>query len=80
MPCRIGITRNPDARRAYWARRVQGMHRFQIISRHYIKSAAQAAENRKAAAHGCNSNPGGAGPELGTWHVYHFFYTRDMGP
>lgn len=80
MPCRIGITTNPDNRRAFWDGRVQGLNRFQLISKHYSKSAAQAAENQKADAHGCNSNPGGSGPELATWYVYHFFYTRDMGP
>ena len=80
MPCRIGITTNPDDRSAYWNRRVQGMRDFEIISIHQSKSAAQAAENRIAASHGCVSNPGGGGPRKATWRVYHFYYTRDMGP
>ena len=80
MPCRIGITTNIDSRRNYWDARVQGMRNFQVISSHNSRSAAQAAENRKAASHGCISSPGGGGNQNARWHVYHFFYTRDMGP
>ena len=80
MPCRIGITTNIATRRSYWNGRVQGMRNFGKISSHSSRSAAQAAENRKAASHGCNSSPGGGGDPNARWHVYHFYYTRDMGP
>ncbi len=79
LPVRKRAT-DVDDRRAYWERRVVGLRRFQIISTHLTKSAAQSAENRKTANHGCVSNPGGGGPALGPWRVYHFWYTRDMGP
>ena len=80
MPCRIGITTNIPDRQSYWNRRVQGMRLFRVISSHNSRSAAQAAEIKKAAAHGCNSSPGGGGNPNAKWHVYHFYYTRDMGP
>ena len=78
MPCRVGITADVAARRNYRSRRVQGMRQFQVISSHKLRCTVQAAENKKATTRGCHSSSGGGGNPYARWHVYHFFYTRDM--
>ena len=78
MPCRAGITTNPNERRAYWQNRVVGLRDWRIVSTHRSKSAAQAAESVYCARSGCISFPGGAGPDMATWYLYRFTYTRDM--
>lgn len=79
MPCRVGITTDPDARRAYWDGRVAGLRDWRIVSTHHSKSAAQQAEANYSVRTGCVSFPGGSGPARATWFVYRFTYTRDMG-
>lgn len=79
MPCRVGISTNPDERKRYWSGRVTGLRDWRIVSRHSTKSAAQRAETDYAERSGCVANPGGAGPERATWLVYRFTYDRDMG-
>ena len=76
MPCRVGITTRPEERKAEWERKVAGMRNWQIIGQYASKGEAQAHEDRKARAHGCQSSHGGDGS--GTWYVYHFEYARSM--
>ena len=74
MACRVGITQDMETRKAFWQRDYPRLRNFRRISTHRTKSAAQAAETKKARAHGCDHHPGGGGPERGTWYVYHFTY------
>ena len=79
MPCRVGITTDPTARRTYWNGRVIGLRDWRIVSNHSSKNAAQRAEIAYSRRSGCVSHPGGSGPERATWSVYRFTYDRDMG-
>ena len=72
MPCRIGISMNPDERRAHWERECLNLRNWQVLGRFPSKSAAQAHETSEAARLGCDASPGGAGDEHATWYVYYF--------
>lgn len=75
MPCRVGISTNPEARRADWERRVVGLRNWRIIGTHYTRIEAQAQEDDYANRHGCISHGGGRDAR-GPWHVYRFDYIR----
>jgi len=78
MPCRVGITTDLDARRAYWQNQVVGFVNWRILSRFRSKEEAQEYETRYARRHGCRAFAGG--PDTpGIWHVYRFDYTRTRG-
>ena len=75
MPCRVGITTNPSARKTFWENKVVGLRRWQILSKHFSREVAQQKEDRVAREHGCNASPGGSAAS-GVWYVYHFYYIR----
>jgi len=78
MPCRIGISTNPDARRAYWETQYYGFKNWEILAGpFYTKAGAQKRENDLAAKYGCLSHPGGADPDdaKAVWYVYAFDYS-----
>ena len=82
MPCRVGITTDPAARKAYWEGQVVGLRNW---THSYVgtKAAAQAEENsRKTNCNlfgnrgTCHGHPGGGDPDNGYWYVYEFDYDR----
>jgi len=75
MPCRVGITTNPDERKAYWESQVVGLKNWSIIGQYSSKSQAQEHENRYARNTGCKAHAGGPDTR-GTWYVYRFDYSR----
>jgi len=75
MPCRVGITTDPDTRRAYWENHVVGLTNWRIINTFRYKSDAQEYEIRYANRVGCAAHAGGPDTS-GTWYVYRFDYTR----
>ena len=74
MACRVGITTNPKGRKQYWESQYPGLRKWQILSRHRTKVAAQNKERIVAKQHGCDAHPGGSGPVRGAWNVYHFYF------
>jgi hypothetical protein len=66
MPCRVGITTNPEARKSQWASRCIGMTNWRILGTY------------RAETTGCHAHPGG-NEAPGLWYVYRFDYVRDMG-
>jgi len=74
MGCRIGMTTNLSEREAFWKSKYPKMTNWQVLSVHETKSEAQKAENNLAKKHGCDSSPGGDGPERAKWYVYGFNY------
>jgi len=75
MPCRVGITTNPQRRRSDWENQVVGLTNWRILAQYRTKSKAQEHENRYAARIGCLAHAGG--PDTpGIWHVYRFDYIR----
>ncbi len=75
MPCRVGITTDPERRKAYWESKVYGLTNWRLLKSYRSRAKAQEHEERYAARYNCQASPGGndAG---GTWHVYRFDYTR----
>lgn len=74
MACRIGITTNPDQRKAAWQREHPTLRNWEILEICQRKSDAQNRENIYAERFGCAAHPGGEGPELALWYVYYFQY------
>ena len=82
MPCRVGITNDPERRKSEWEREVYGLNNWQTHGKHWSKADAQAEENQRVSscnrggARGtCHGAPGGG--TTGPWTVYSFDYTRE---
>ena len=84
MPCRVGITRNPERRKAEWEREVVGLRnwREEFVG---SKSEAQTLEFiwqircEQIGNHGqCHAHPGGGDPDAWGWYVYEFDYVHDL--
>ena len=82
MPCRVGITTDPEERKRHWKRRVHGLRNWKqdFIGR---KSEAQAIEdsrirncNLSRNRGKCHGNHGGGDPYNPNWYVYEFDYDR----
>lgn len=87
MPCRVGITTNPEQRKRYWESRVIGFRNWQTHGYYLNKDDAQAKEDRlvqhcsvyERHRGACHGRAGGGSPyEIG-WTVYSFDYARDPG-
>jgi hypothetical protein len=80
MPCKIGITTNPEVRRIYWQNQTTGFANWQILEVFRSKAAAKEYETAYSFRHGCEEAPGTA-KESATvydwWHVCHFDYTTE---
>ena len=86
MPCRVGITTDPEQRKMYWAGRVAGFKNWQTHGWHWDKKDAQAEEDylvENCSAFEdrgtCHGKAGGGSPRENGWTVYSFDYTRDHG-
>ena len=75
MPCRVGITTNPEVRKRQWESQVVGMSNWRILAEYRSREEAQAHETRYANRYGCHAHQGGA-PASGMWSVYRFDYVR----
>ena len=78
MPCRVGMTTDPESRRASWENKVVGLTNWRILGKYRSREEAQASETRYASRYGCQASPGGP-DATGTWYVYRFDYTRKRG-
>lgn len=74
MACRVGITTDPNRRKAEWQIQHPNLRNWQIIGQHNSRSAAQAQEIQVANTYNCTAYPGGEGPENAIWYVYYFEY------
>lgn len=74
MPCRIGMTTNPDARKKDWKARHPTLRNWKILGEYDSKTKAQKAETEFAEQYGCKAYSGGSGPQKGDWVVYKFNY------
>ena len=75
MPCRVGITTDPDRRRAEWENEVVGLKNWRILQQFESRKEAQDYETSYAKRYNCHAHGGGrAAP--GPWYVYRFDYTR----
>jgi len=75
MPCRVGMTTDPESRRAFWENQVIGLTNWRILGKYRSRSEAQQHEIQYASRYGCHASPGGADAP-GLWYVYRFDYTR----
>lgn len=76
MACRIGITTDLNARKAYWESVHPTLKDWQVLAGPTTRSEAQALETQLAEEHGCVAHPGGNDPDDGSnqWYVYGFNY------
>jgi hypothetical protein len=73
MACRVGITTDPAARKAYWESQHPNLSGWTILGWYPTKQQAQNREDSYARAHGCVAHAGG--PDVaGPWAVYTFNY------
>ncbi len=80
VPCRIGMTTNPERRKKEWTReyRKQGRNiiSWNVLDTYESKSVAQAFETREAKNQNCEAHLGGRRPEKATWYVYKLEYSN----
>jgi len=77
MPCRIGMTTDPEARKKHWESVYPTLKDWQILAGPYAsKDNAQQKETELAQKHGCESHPGGDDPDFpgAQWWIYGFNY------
>ncbi len=75
MSCRIGITTDPDTRRADWERQVVGLRDWRLLRTFGAKPGAKKYAAQYAEKYGCrmssvDMNVGG------TWYVYRYNFTK----
>ena len=76
MPCRVGITTEPDRRREEWEKQVIGFRNWRILEQFDNRDDAQDYEDEYANEHNCEAHPGGE-EASGTWYVYYFKFDGD---
>lgn len=77
MACRIGVTTDPESRRARWEqwclRQGHPMKNWEIVGEFSIQEEAEEAGNDLAAKLGGEASPGA--PDMdGPWHLYKVEY------
>jgi hypothetical protein len=86
MPCKIGITTDPEGMRDYWQNRVAGFTNWEILNMFRSEAAAKEYETGYALRNGCEATLGAAdGPRTAReartqydwWYVYHFDYAAE---
>lgn len=78
MPCYVGMTTDPERRRAEQENAVVGLRSWKILKRFDTGNSYDRAlvyEEDYARRHGCEAEPGGRRAP-GPWYVYYFEYTR----
>lgn len=76
MPCRVGITTNPDERKIQWQSKVVGFKNWRIIKKFRTQEEAQDYEKWYAEKYNCHAHAGGP-HSPGIWSVYRFDYLRE---
>jgi len=86
MPCKVGITTNPESRRVYCENQAMGFTNWQILEVFRSKTAAKEYETAYALRHGCEADLGGSDVPITSrepttehdwWYVYHFDYEME---
>ena len=76
MPCRVGMTTDPTARRKFWENKHPTLKNWRILASDLSRQMAQQRENREARERGCQASGGGDDPDKpgARWSVYCFEY------
>ncbi len=77
MPCRVGMTTDPETRRTYWESQVVGLTNWRILGKYSRREEAQQHESQYASKYGCRAHAGGA-DATAPWYVYRFDYIRSV--
>ena len=72
MPCRVGMSTNPQERRQYWSGQVRNLHNWRILASGLTYEQALAREENEARQRGCVAEPGGPRMDGPVWSVYYF--------
>ena len=76
MPCRAGITTEPEERKRDWESKVIELRNWTLYGPYDSKTLAQNKEDELIQRYGCEGHPGG--PNVpGPWYAYKFDYTRE---
>lgn len=75
MPCRVGITTDPDRRRREQKNSHYGFTNWHIVKAFAKRSDAQDYERWYASRYDCQASGGGR-IARGPWYVYVFTYSR----
>ena len=75
MPCRVGMTTDPDTRQSFRENQVVGLTNWRILGKYMNRAEAQQRESQYASTYGCQAHAGGA-DATGPWYVYRFDYIR----
>jgi len=75
MPCRVGITTDPDRRKSEWESQVVGFRNWRLLKKFGSRKQAQEYEDLYASRYNCLASHGGM-KTRGPWYVYRFDYTR----
>ena len=76
MPCRVGITTNPEEHKAHWVREHPQMRNWRADGPYSSRAKAQEREDLLKARYNCAAHPVGADPAhpSARWWVYKFDY------
>lgn len=75
MPCRVGISTDPNRRKGEWNSSVVGLSNWRVYGP-YTRSKAQDIEDDIARKYGCKAHHGGNSTSSNRWYVYTFNYLR----
>ena len=75
MGCRVGMSKTPHARIAYWKEK-EGHTGSEILARGLTYDEATARERVEAKKRGCVQSPGGERDTSSNWSVYHVWGGR----
>ncbi len=75
MSSKMGITTDPDAKRAHWESRVVGFRGWRLLRTFGTKPGAQKFAAQYAEKYGCRVSSVDTNVE-GTWYVYRFNYNK----
>ncbi len=74
MPCRVGMTSNPAARKAYWKSQHPKMRNWDIIAKKLTYKEAHEKEKAAAKRYRCTAHSGGLKKRGKVYSVYRFDY------
>jgi hypothetical protein len=87
MPCKVGITTKPEAKRIYWQNQTKGFANWEILEIFRSKAAAKEYETAYALRHKCEADLADSDahgiaresePQYDWWYVYHFDYEKEI--
>jgi hypothetical protein len=77
MPCRVGITTDPEDKKAFWRTECLGFAHWRVLAKFATRKKARDYEMTFAKEHCCTAEPGGLDVD-GSWYVYQFEFVSQL--